>query len=338
MPKEISFERKELDLKGRWRQVRGIWTEKEDTIVYEGNEDPGNPDGLYVNDVAIQDGEISAEIRLQTNEPEKDPNAHFVFHYQGVDDYHFAGIGAFKALYVIASRTPYESQLRQPGWTPWIQDGRISQLRPNQWYPLKVSFISREIELQVGDVPVLSWTTRYQSPKGNVGLRGWGSCQVEFRNIRAFQNVRRADVGSRLESIKFDFMYSPILRSIAERDCNEVRTLDADVTPKAVTVMLGSIVEAILLDALQADEQRARSANKAPRTRLARWHFNDMIEVAHELNIVADFAYALSHVLRGYRNLIHPGNKRVEQGEPGTAQAAAAIDFLLAVIEDRIEP
>jgi hypothetical protein len=102
-------------------------------------------------------------------------------------------------------------------------------------------------------------------------------------------------------------------------------------------VLLGSIAEAALLDLMQRRETEARECESATRGKLERWHLHTMIDVAKELKAIKPGTAAISHIMRGYRNLIHPGNSEAQSLEPGMSQAVAASDFILALFRDLVD-
>jgi hypothetical protein len=138
----------------------------------------------------------------------------------------------------------------------------------------------------------------------------------------------------------FSFVSNPDLRSIIERDYAEVpRCLDATAY-KAATVMCGSVMEALLLDALLTDEAKAKQSQNAPRHKvgnvikdLDRWSLSSMIEVGIDLQMLRrDTLGLMSHAVREYRNLIHPGAEIREAivAEKEEAMAAkAALDLII---------
>ena len=138
----------------------------------------------------------------------------------------------------------------------------------------------------------------------------------------------------------FSFISNPDLCRIIERDYGEVPTcLDAPAY-KAATVMCGSVMEALLLDALLRTEAKAKQSQNAPREKggkvvedLGRWSLNSMIEVAVDLDMIPKSTLGLtSHALREYRNLIHPAVE-IREGiaaEREEAKAAkAALDLII---------
>jgi hypothetical protein len=81
----------------------------------------------------------------------------------------------------------------------------------------------------------------------------------------------------------------------------------------AATIVMGSILEGMLLAILQKfpqDANKCKVAPHDPRTGkvkyFAEWSLSDMINVAHELGWLDLDIKKFSHVLREFRNLIHP--------------------------------
>jgi hypothetical protein len=112
---------------------------------------------------------------------------------------------------------------------------------------------------------------------------------------------------------------------------------------KAATVLAGSVVEALLLWALQEQDpatiSRAVSHLKASKTLHSKlsldpetWHLHDYIEVAAALGIIKDDTVAEARIAKDFRNLIHPGRAaRLRQTcDRGTAfLAMAAVEHVV---------
>ncbi|PYU22855.1 MAG: hypothetical protein DMG32_17240 [Acidobacteria bacterium] len=105
--------------------------------------------------------------------------------------------------------------------------------------------------------------------------------------------------------------------------------------------MCGSLIEGLLLDALQRDEPKARAANKTPKLKggvkikpLADWNLGELIDVAVELNIIETHAEQFSHGVRNYRNLIHPGKEIQSAQKVATEEADIAEKVLEIVIRE----
>jgi len=114
----------------------------------------------------------------------------------------------------------------------------------------------------------------------------------------------------------FTFIIVPELRQCLESDYKELRACLKAEAWKAVHVLAGSIVEAVLIDALGSagvDPKRLESESLA-----------GLISLAKDNSIVDDEAVDLSTVIRKYRNLIHPGRTKRLAKTPDRSGAIVA--------------
>jgi hypothetical protein len=79
----------------------------------------------------------------------------------------------------------------------------------------------------------------------------------------------------------------------------------------AAVIMLGSLMEGALLGKCMKEDTQAHAALSAPRRNGAvqpweRWSLNDFINVAGECGWIRETREQFSHVLREYRNMVHP--------------------------------
>ncbi len=161
---------------------------------------------------------------------------------------------------------------------------------------------------------------------------------------RAFARCPDAAPGPHIPRLAF--ISDDALRRSLETDLDAVDRALAGSEWKAATVIGGSLVEALLLWAVQekkppaevqaavAQLVQAGSIKRNPGTDPETWHLQDYISVARELNLIREETAAQARLLTGFRNLIHPG-RAARTGQVcnrGTAHAAqAAVAF---VIED----
>ena len=103
----------------------------------------------------------------------------------------------------------------------------------------------------------------------------------------------------------FDFMSDEDFRASLEVDYHELELcMDAGAW-KAVHVLAGSIIETILLDYLVATDYPKRSASN-----LSKMSLFEIIDVCEREGILTNKSADLAHVVREYRNLIHPEKLR----------------------------
>lgn len=120
---------------------------------------------------------------------------------------------------------------------------------------------------------------------------------------------------------KFDFITEASFRTSLESDYRElIRCLDNGAW-KAVHVLAGSVVEAILTDYLIGVDYQKKSGRDPLKMELG-----PIIQACKEEKIITERTADLSSVIRSYRNLIHPGrvirlNERVDTKTASIAKA-----------------
>lgn len=142
------------------------------------------------------------------------------------------------------------------------------------------------------------------------------------------------------DGLDTSFMHSDDVRIIFDRDYRELQKLLICGAYKAVIIMCGSIIEGLLLDSLKAERGRVESARAAQKGAkgqpipLEEWDLGHLIDVAKELSTINPGTVPLSHAVREYRNLIHPG-KEIRSGfQIGAEEAAGAKAFLDVILRD----
>jgi len=133
---------------------------------------------------------------------------------------------------------------------------------------------------------------------------------------------------------EFNFVTDDELRKICKRDYEEVQRVQIAGAHKATIILSGSLTEALLLNALQRDEVKAKSSSKAISGPLARWDLHDLLEVAIDLALINPGAAVLAKGIKDYRNLIHPGKEIRTKFHVGSEEAAISRQFLELVIRD----
>ena len=133
------------------------------------------------------------------------------------------------------------------------------------------------------------------------------------------------------------FLADPDLAASIREDLASVETSLRDADWKAATVMAGSAAEALLLwkvqglDQAQVAASGAKQNPKAP-SDLLEWGLHHFTEVAGELHAIQPVTAKQLRIVKGFRNLIHPGRAQrlAERCDRGTARAAsAAVEFLI---------
>jgi len=109
---------------------------------------------------------------------------------------------------------------------------------------------------------------------------------------------------------QFAFINDANIRMIIERDYDEIQRAYISKCWKSVIILCGGTIEAILTDLLISHDTEAKQAKSAPnKPDISRWDLSELINVAVELKLVTEGVEKLSHSIREYRNLVHPGNE-----------------------------
>ncbi|MBD1833522.1 hypothetical protein H6F61_12740 [Cyanobacteria bacterium FACHB-472] len=105
-------------------------------------------------------------------------------------------------------------------------------------------------------------------------------------------------------------------------------------------ILLGSILEALLLDKCQQNQAEAYKANSAPKDNqkkpvpLHQWKLADLINVAHECKWLTKDVKGYSDTLRSYRNLVHPNEQKKQDITPTSHTCKISWEVLHASLND----
>ena len=126
------------------------------------------------------------------------------------------------------------------------------------------------------------------------------------------------------------FVTDPRLRAIVERDSLEIQRACQAGCWKAVILLAGGAIEAILVDRLRRDEDRARAAGAAPaEPDPGQWSLGDVIQVCVELEIVKPYLEInIGDATRAYRALVQPAFEARSGLEFGEDEARAVLTVL----------
>ncbi len=130
--------------------------------------------------------------------------------------------------------------------------------------------------------------------------------------------------------IAFDFVSDDNLRASLEADYRELELCIKAGAWKAVQVLAGSIIETILIDYLLMSDYQKRS----PTDPLDMDLFKAIVACRKE-QVISERTEQLSHAIRSYRNLIHPG-RTIRVGEIANERGAKIAQILVEIIVDEI--
>lgn len=142
-----------------------------------------------------------------------------------------------------------------------------------------------------------------------------------------------------VESKDFSFIKNADIRLILERDYKDIHKNLLLGSWKSAIILSGGSIEALLLDTLQENKPSALNSQKAPtykskKNRIEKWDLSELIDVAADLKLVNLGASKLSHSLREYRNLVHPGVELKSSLKVEPEEAKIAFEILNLVIRD----
>ena len=122
----------------------------------------------------------------------------------------------------------------------------------------------------------------------------------------------------RIDDLKVDAVISGFLQS----RINEVQTIRRDKAPLATIFLLGSTLEGILIAVACKDINTFMTSPAAPKDKsqtvlkIQDWTLNSLIDVAHQIGMLSLDVKKFSHVLRDFRNYIHPYRQMSEAFSP----------------------
>ena len=128
----------------------------------------------------------------------------------------------------------------------------------------------------------------------------------------------------------FDFVTDEALRDALESDARELSASLAGGAHKAVHVLAGSIVEAVLADHLNAVGYKDAKGKD-----LLELDLGELVSAAKSTKALSARTADLASVVRSYRNLIHPG-RVVRLKERVTADTAAIANHLVEVVTEEV--
>jgi hypothetical protein len=130
------------------------------------------------------------------------------------------------------------------------------------------------------------------------------------------------------------------LASILESRWREViKCIEAGAYLAAI-ILMGSILEGVLLAVVTENPKQANQARSAPKgvsgkvKRFGEWTLSELINVAHDCKWLQTDAKKFSHVLREYRNLVHPWEQRARDEVPDEDTCRICWEVVRAAMND----
>lgn len=201
--------------------------------------------------------------------------------------------------------------------------------------PHLVDHIEQDLQqiYTISPLPIPQFTKRQYAELGKDGevyyrLQGVRSYLVMVigKLEVAIDTVETSPITERRE---FNYVKDAGIRGILVRDYQELQRAFIAQCWKAVIIMSGGAIEALLMDRLLQNQDTATSSGKAPKKQdIWQWDLSELINVSLELKIVSSSVEKLSQSVREYRNLIHAGNEIRKKLTFGQEEARIALEVL----------
>ena len=151
-----------------------------------------------------------------------------------------------------------------------------------------------------------------EAPDITLNLKNWLVKKISQLKIRLIQNSKELDnkdvVTIELAGLDFNQIILDTLQSRIEEILKGLKAK----TPLSVIFLSGSVLEGILLGKAKKYPKVFNETNCSPKLVsgkvkiLSQWTLNDFINSAYEIGLINEDLKKFSHVLRDFRNYIHP--------------------------------
>jgi hypothetical protein len=141
--------------------------------------------------------------------------------------------------------------------------------------------------------------------------------------------------------VRFDGLgLEPTVLVVLDQRVKEIEKCYSSASPLAVILLAGSTLEGVLLGMATCHPRAFNSASAAPKDAAGKvrpfqaWTLNNFIEVSRELHLIEHDTYKFSHVLRDFRNYIHPFEQLASGFSPREHTAKICLQVLRAASHD----
>jgi len=119
-----------------------------------------------------------------------------------------------------------------------------------------------------------------------------------------------------------DLKIDPVVGAILQDRIDEAQACARSKVPLGTIFLLGSTLEGLLIAVALTDMPRFMTASAAPKTQAGNarhiydWKLAELIDVYHEVGVLSLDVKKFSHVLRDFRNFIHPYHQMAAKFSP----------------------
>jgi hypothetical protein len=213
--------------------------------------------------------------------------------------------------------------------------GNETEIIPKFDYPLVDVGSAEAMDVLLNELQKREYLKKYRVSSNrmmcSLTIAGWEHLE---QSKRAASDVSRDN--HTVETREFSCISDPALRKVLERDYAEIQRAFNAQCWKSVLILSGGAIEAVLLNLLLQNQSAAQAAPKAPKGKpdISRWDLVDLINVCVEIRLVTNGVEKLSHSVRDYRNLVHPGSEIRNNLTFGAEEAKIALEVLHIVHRD----
>ena len=165
--------------------------------------------------------------------------------------------------------------------------------------------------------------------------------RVEIKEPPSSQQKENEFLSRDFADLRFDGMgLEPAVQIVIEQRVKEIENCFAANSPLAVILLVGSSLEGILLGVAQQFPRQFNSASAAPKDKTGttrafqEWALNGFIDVARELGLIEHDTQRFSHVLKDFRNYIHPFQQLASEFSPRDHTAKICLQVFKAASQD----
>lgn len=172
-------------------------------------------------------------------------------------------------------------------------------------------------------------------------LTAWVRMQLGRLAIRLSQLARRETAVRSLIDLDLSFMQNDSLREIVANDFTEAQRSYYANAPKAAAILCGSVLEGMLLDALEWEhiesDERVRGLLQSKGIAKLDWNkasLTLLLDLAHALDCIHTSTLKLATSARDFRDTVHPKAEQRERLRAHTAEANVLISVVSLLAAD----
>lgn len=206
-----------------------------------------------------------------------------------------------------------------------------------------INFVGRVAELDalISDFNQYLAFDKWQIERSGAELRFKRLDKVELKEPSTPRDREEEFLRRDFSDLRFDGLgLEPAVLVVLEQRVKEMEKCLAAGAPLSVILLAGSTLEGVLLGMATRLPRQFNTATAAPRDRQGQvrafqeWSLNSFLDVARELGLLEYDTHRFSHVLRDFRNYIHPFEQLASGFAPREQTAKICLQVLKAAGHD----